>query len=186
MPYTTSLFSGHPPSDTGVIPPLNPLLDPPSPYSCYSSGDINPFNLLLDPPSPHSKTIASLYDQQEEDLCEIIAVLIADQIICSTMLRWVLWVKNRSQSFTNITAFWNDLERKRNFRVNRTTFQHLCTELSGKLQHASTVRAAVSAETRVAIALWQLATNVEYRTIYHLFGVGFRQLVSSFMKYAGQ
>ena len=134
----------------------------------------------------NSKTIASLYDQQEEDLCEIIAVLIADQIICSTMLRWVLWVKYRSQSFTNITAFWNNLERKRNFRVNRTTFQHLCTELSGKLQHASTVRAAVSAETRVAIALWQLATNVEYRTIFHLFGVGFRQLVSSFMKYAGQ
>ena len=122
------------------------------------------------------RRLQAFYDQQEEDVCEIIAALIADQIICSMMQCRVLWVKNRSQSFTNITASWNDLEWKRHFRVNRTTFQHLCTELSGKLQHASTsstsMRTAVSVEKRVAIALWQVGTNVEYRTISHLFGVG--------------
>ena len=40
------------------------------------------------------------------------------------------------------------------------------------MQHASTMHAAVSVETRVAIALWRLGTNVEYRTISHLFRVG--------------
>ena len=118
------------------------------------------------------RRLQAFYDQQEEDLREIVAALIADRVICTTMQRRVLWVRNRSQSFTSITASWDDLEWKRNFCVNRTTFQHLCTELSGKLQHASTVRAAVSVETRVAITLWRLGTNVEYRTISHLFGVG--------------
>ena len=100
------------------------------------------------------------------------AALVADRIVRSTMQRRVLWVRNRSQSFTSVITSWDDLEWKRNFRVNRTTFQYLCTELSVKLQHSSTVRAAVSVETRVAIALWRLGTNVEYRTISHLFGVG--------------
>ena len=118
------------------------------------------------------RRLQAFYDQQEEDLCVIVAALIADQIFRSTVQRRVLWIRNRSQSFTAITVSWDDLEWKRNFRVNRTTFRHLCSELSGKLQHASTVRAAISVETRVAIALWRLGTNVEYRTISHLFGVG--------------
>ena len=117
------------------------------------------------------RRLQAFYDEQEEDLREIVAALIANWLICSTMQCQVLWVRNRSQSFTNITTSWDDLEWKRNFCVNRTTFQHLCTELSEKLQHASTVRAAVSVETRVVIALWWLGTNVEYRTISHLFRV---------------
>ena len=43
------------------------------------------------------------------------------------------------------------------FSHKQDNFQHLCTELSGKPQHASTVRAAVSVETRVAIAYDGLA-----------------------------
>ena len=34
------------------------------------------------------------------------------------------------------------------------------------------MRAAIPVEKRVAITLWRLGTNVEYRTISHLFGVG--------------
>ena len=33
------------------------------------------------------------------------------------------------------------------------------------------MRKAVRVEQRVAVTLWRLATNVEYRTIAHLFGV---------------
>lgn len=54
----------------------------------------------------------------------------------------------------------------------RATFWYLCTVLRGQLQHSSTVRAAVPVETRMAITLWRLGANVEYRTISHLFGVG--------------
>ena len=56
------------------------------------------------------RRLQAFYHQQEEDLREIVAALIADQIICRTMQRRVLWVRNRSQSFTNITTSWDDLE----------------------------------------------------------------------------
>ena len=36
------------------------------------------------------RRLQAFYDQQEEDFCEIVAALIADQIICSTMQRRVL------------------------------------------------------------------------------------------------
>ena len=58
--------------------------------------------------------LQAFYNQHEEDLRKIVAALIADRIICSTMQRRVLWVRNRSQSFTNITASWEDLKWKRN------------------------------------------------------------------------
>ena len=37
---------------------------------------------------------------------------------------------------------------------------------------AACVREPLSTEQRIAICLWRLGTNVEYRTISHLFGVG--------------
>ena len=48
----------------------------------------------------------------------------------------------------------------------------MCNELQTKVQHDSSIRETVVVEKRVAIALWRLGTNVEYRTISHLFGVG--------------
>ena len=84
-----------------------------------------------------------------------------------------LWIKPRSRIFlTQIAGGWTDQEWKQNFRVNRTTFRFLCRELRGHLYRSSTVRQALTVEQRVAISLWRLGTNVEYRTISHLFGVG--------------
>ena len=59
---------------------------------------------------------------------------------------------------------------KENFRASRATYQYLCDELRTKLQHDSTIRETVAVEKRVAITLCRLGTNVEYRTISHLFG----------------
>ena len=56
------------------------------------------------------KQLQAFYDQQEEDLHEIVAALIADRIICSTMQHRVLWIRNSSQSFINVTASWGGLE----------------------------------------------------------------------------
>ena len=59
-----------------------------------------------------------------------------------------------------------------NFRVCYHTFMYICNQLRPHLKKATTnMREPISVEKRVAIALWRLATNVEYRTIGHLFGV---------------
>ena len=84
-----------------------------------------------------------------------------------------LWRRPRHRSFlSDIAGGWTDAEWKRNFRVNRSTFVIICRELRGRLIRSSTVRPSLSVEQRVAISLWRLGTNVEYRTISHLFGVG--------------
>ena len=56
--------------------------------------------------------------------------------------------------------------------MSTAKYQYLCDELRTKLQHDSTIRETVAVEKRVAITLWRLGTNVEYRMISHLFGVG--------------
>ena len=56
--------------------------------------------------------------------------------------------------------------------MNKATFQYLCNELRGRLQHLNLVREAISVEKRIAITLWRLGTNQDYRSVAHLFGVG--------------
>ncbi|XP_034419554.1 uncharacterized protein LOC117751705 isoform X2 [Cyclopterus lumpus] len=59
------------------------------------------------------------------------------------------------------------------FRMSRETFFYLCDELRPRLARQDTsFRLALPVEKRVAVALWRLASNVEYRTISALFGVG--------------
>ena len=86
--------------------------------------------------------------------------------------RRTVWVKYRNRSFWNeIAGNWSEREWKQNFRVNRATFQFLCRELQPHLERSDAVRTPLPLEQRVAICLWRLGTNVEYRTISHLFGV---------------
>jgi len=59
-----------------------------------------------------------------------------------------------------------------NFRMRKTTFHYLCSKLKPAIERKTTrLREAISVEQRVAICTWCLATNVEYRTVAHLFGV---------------
>ena len=84
-----------------------------------------------------------------------------------------IWMKPRSPSFlTDIAGNWSDREWKQNFRVSRATFNFLCRELKCFLERQHVVREPLSTEQRIAICLWRLGTNVDYRTISHLFGVG--------------
>ena len=56
--------------------------------------------------------------------------------------------------------------------MNPSTFRYLCNEVSTTLKRRSTdMRDPISVERRVAMTLWRLATNSDYRTIGHLFGV---------------
>lgn len=102
-------------------------------------------------------------------LCE----LLSRRISSASLQQRTVWVRPRSRSFwLEIAGSWSDTEWKRNFRVNRATFVFLCRELQPHLQRSNAVRTPLSLEHRVAICLWRLGTNVEYRTISHLFGVG--------------
>ena len=59
-----------------------------------------------------------------------------------------------------------------NFRIGKATFRLLCTQLCASFQRRDVVRRPLSVEERIAITLWRLRTNIEYRSIAHLFGVG--------------
>ncbi len=57
--------------------------------------------------------------------------------------------------------------------MRKGTFVHLCGILRPCLTHQHTrYRRPLSAEISLAICLWRLTTNLEYRSISHLFGVG--------------
>ena len=47
---------------------------------------------------------------------------------------------------------------KLHFRIGRSTFHYLCTELRPHLQHANVVRKPLTVEERIAITLWRLGT----------------------------
>ena len=89
------------------------------------------------------------------------------------MTKRTVWTKLRYHGFlSQIAERWSDFEWKRNFHISRDTFACLCKELRESLERNRVVREPLSVEQKVAICLWRLGTNVEYRTIGHLFGVG--------------
>ena len=70
-----------------------------------------------------------------------------------------------------LTSF-SDEQWRANFRMSHTTFRYLCNELRPEIIKQETrFRYAVSVEKRVAITLWRLATNGDYRSVGHMFGV---------------
>ena len=72
-------------------------------------------------------------------------------------------------------TFGNNWWRE-NLRLSQSTFNIICTELHPFISRRDTIlRACISVEERVAITIWKLATNIEYRsnrTLSELFGVG--------------
>lgn len=85
-----------------------------------------------------------------------------------------MWINPRPCTWwQHISDNWNDQDWQLNFRMKRVTFLHLCNILRPSLTRQITrYRYPVPVELRVAICLWRLATNLEYRSIAHLFGVG--------------
>ena len=57
--------------------------------------------------------------------------------------------------------------------MSRDTFHIICNELCPYIQKESTnMRSPVTVEERVAVTVWKLATNIEYRSLASLFGLG--------------
>lgn len=56
--------------------------------------------------------------------------------------------------------------------MSHATFLYVCNELRSSIERSDTpMRKSIPTEQRVALTLWFLATNADYRTIGHLFGV---------------
>lgn len=89
--------------------------------------------------------------------------------------RPVVWCKERSKDWWTrvVSGSYGDEWWYDNLRMSKETFDALCMELQPYLQRRDTTfRKAVSIEGRVAVTIWRLATNAEYRTIAELFGLG--------------
>uniref|UniRef100_A0A8C3FDM6 Nuclease HARBI1 n=1 Tax=Chrysemys picta bellii TaxID=8478 RepID=A0A8C3FDM6_CHRPI len=85
------------------------------------------------------------------------------------------WTRETSTDWWDriVLQVWDDSQWLRNFRMRKGTFMALCDLLSRALKCQNTrMRAALTVEKRVAIALWKLATPDSYRSVRNQFGVG--------------
>ncbi|CAM5073331.1 unnamed protein product [Natator depressus] len=85
------------------------------------------------------------------------------------------WARETSTDWWDriVLQVWDDSQWLRNFRMSKDTFMELCDLLSPALRCKNTkMRAALTVEKRVAIALWKLATPDSDRSVGNQIGVG--------------
>ena len=82
----------------------------------------------------------------------------------------VVWTKERGSQWWEqaVMSSFTHHDWLHNFRMSRETFLYACNELKNI---DTDMRKAIPLQQRIAIALWFLSTNADYRTIGHLFGV---------------
>ena len=86
-----------------------------------------------------------------------------------------LWCKQRSKHWWNgvLSGCYGDDWWRENLRMTRETFYFVCDKLRPLISRTATrMRLPVSVEMRVAITIWKLGTNIEYRTLGALCGLG--------------
>ena len=100
-------------------------------------------------------------------------------LLCNSLLAMAIpmrltWEYERSTQWWErvVNQTFSASDWLRNFRMSRSTFLYLCNEIRTEIIKKDTeMRPAISVEKRVALTLWFMATNADYRTIAHLFGV---------------
>lgn len=96
-----------------------------------------------------------------------------DSDVVSIYVNRSCWTKPRSRIWWESTSAWSDSDWRQNFRMGRDTFLYLCQQLRPYLErHRTRYRIPLTVEHCVAFTLWRLSTNIEYRSISHLFGIG--------------
>ena len=85
----------------------------------------------------------------------------------------IVWTKERSSQWWDrvVMGTFTNHDWLQNFRMSQETFLFICNELRSLEKHDTDMRKAIPLQQRIAIALWFLSTNSDYRTIGHLFGV---------------
>ncbi|KAM7163464.1 uncharacterized protein RBU57_007784 [Macrochelys suwanniensis] len=94
-------------------------------------------------------------------------------MLCTMERRF--WARETSTEWWDhiVMQVWDDEQWVQNFRMRKATFMGLCEELVPALRCKDTrLRAALTVEKRVAIAIWKLATPDCYRSVANQFGVG--------------
>ncbi|XP_020633184.3 uncharacterized protein LOC110069952 [Pogona vitticeps] len=85
------------------------------------------------------------------------------------------WVQpGRSEWWEKVVLpHWDDPLWQENFRMSRRTFMELCDQLRPVLERQTTnMRAPITVEKQLGIAIWKLATPDSYRSVAECFGVG--------------
>ncbi|CAC5400060.1 unnamed protein product [Mytilus coruscus] len=93
-----------------------------------------------------------------------------------------IWSKPRSRNWWDcIVPGFTDAEWIQNFRINKETFDFLKENLHDTLVKCDTpFRKALTVDLKIASTLWKLASNCEYRTVAHLFGIARSTACSAF------
>ena len=122
--------------------------------------------------SSRRRRIAQYGLKQRQRQKFFMAAILSDFVSATTIVR-TIWVKLRSHAFFDeVVSCWSDEEWKQNLRVSSETLKVLCNKLKPYLGRRVVTRQPLSVEERVTVTLWRLGTNVEFRTISHLFRVG--------------
>ena len=112
--------------------------------------------------------------RREQEKQTKLMFLLCNSLLAMTMPMRVTWEYERSTQWWErvVNQTFTASDWLNNFRMSRSTFLYLCNEIRSKITKKDTeMRPAILAEKRVALTLWFLATNADYRTIGHLFGV---------------
>ncbi|KAM7175411.1 uncharacterized protein RBU57_001592 [Macrochelys suwanniensis] len=94
-------------------------------------------------------------------------------MLCTVERRF--WARETSTEWWDhiVMQVWDDEQWVQNFRMRKATFMGLCEEFAPALRRKDTrLRAALTVEKQVAIAIWKLATPDCYRSVANQFGVG--------------
>lgn len=86
-----------------------------------------------------------------------------------------VWCKERSTEWRRgiEEGMYGEEWWRENLRMSMDTFLTVCNRLRPHIERQATnYREPISVEVRVAVTVWRLATNTEYRTISALFGLG--------------
>jgi len=85
-----------------------------------------------------------------------------------------LWAKKRTVDINNDAInIWTDWDWRHHTRISKGTFNHLKEVLGPYLKKKDTVmRPAVPVGKRLLMTLWYLGTQVDFRSLGALFGVG--------------
>ena len=95
-------------------------------------------------------------------------------LVSSYNVQRSIWKEERSGEWWErvVKGSFTRQEWIENFRMSEETFLYVCNKLRSFIAREDTkMKLAVSTEKQVAITLWRLATNSDYRTIGHLFGI---------------